>query len=116
MHARVIARAQISVNGATGMRTGPVNVELAGFAKSTWNWKMFRSLESAISTKKLGWPAGGSTLPSRSEGNRLATLGGFWKHILPAELPASMAARSKAHACAPKKRNVPPKWANVLAV
>src|SRR5438445_13659065 len=81
MHARVMARAQISVKGATGIRTGPVNVELAGCAKSTWNWKMLRSLESAISTKKLGWPVGGSVLPSRSEGNKLAMLGGFWKQI-----------------------------------
>src|SRR5713101_9127643 len=98
-----MARAQISVKGATGIRTGPVNVDLAGFAKSTWNWKMLRSLESPISTKKLGDPAGGNVLPSRSEGNRLATLGGFWKQIMAAELPASMAARSKAHACAPRK-------------
>src|SRR5260370_40221381 len=98
MHVSVMARAQISVKGATGIRTGSVNVELAGFAKSTWNWKMLRSPESAISTKKLGWPAGGRVFPSRSEGNRLAMLGGFWKQVMLAERPASRAPRARADA------------------
>ncbi len=103
MQARLMARLQISLNVATGITLGPLKVEFPGMAKSTWNWKRSRSLESAISTKKLGDPVGGSVLPSRSDGKRLATLGGFWKQILVAELPASMAARSKAHACAPAK-------------
>src|SRR6266851_2331972 len=70
---------------------------------------MLRSLESAISTKKLGWPAGGNVLPSRSEGNRLAMLGGFWKQIKVAELPASMAARFKGARLRSQEAKCPPR-------
>src|SRR5260370_33600635 len=102
MQARFTAKGQTSLNGATAISTGPVNVEFPGLAKSAWNRKRFRSLESARSTKKLGEPDGGSVLPSRSEGSRLATL--LWKQICVAAAPASIAARFSAQAPRPQER------------
>src|SRR5258708_8409156 len=52
---------------ATGMTVGPVKVELAGVAKSTWNLKRFRLLDPK-NTRKFGSPAGGAVVPSRSAG------------------------------------------------
>src|SRR6516165_212862 len=101
MQARTFARLQISLKGATGIRPGPVNVEFAGLAKSTWNRKMNKSVASAMPSMKLGAPAGGAVVPSRSDGSRLDTLDGCWKQTAVAALPASMFARSYAHAMAP---------------
>src|SRR5258708_38252015 len=56
-------------NAATGMTVGPVKVELAGVAKSTWNLKRFRLLDPK-NTRKFGSPAGGAGVPSRAAGGR----------------------------------------------
>src|SRR5262249_1827993 len=90
-----------SVNPVTGITVGPVNVLLAGVAKSTWNLNRLSELVVAMSTKKFRDPAGGAVLPSRSEGRRLATLDACWKQTWVAAAPASMAVRSYAHASAP---------------
>src|SRR4029077_5288889 len=101
MQARVVERLQISLNGATGTSRGPVKVEFAGLAKSTWNLKKNRSVASARPSMKLGAPAGGRSLLSKSDGSRLDTLEGCWKQTAVAGSPASIFARSYAHAIAP---------------
>src|SRR5216684_8894189 len=93
---------QASVKAATGILIGPVNVELAVFAKSTWNRKTFSELLPKL-TKKLGDPAGGAVTPSRSEGSRLATLDACWKQTIVAAAPLSIAVRLNAQALAPTK-------------
>ena len=60
---------QAVTNAATGMLVGPVNVELAGVAKSTWNFHRLSELLPKL-RKKLGEPKGGAIDPSRSDGNR----------------------------------------------
>src|SRR5436309_7242726 len=80
------------VNAATGTTVGPVNVEFAGVAKSTWNLKRLRLLVPK-NTMKLGEPAGGAVLPSRSEGNKPPIELPCWKHIWVAGWPLSMAVR-----------------------
>src|SRR5260221_14603968 len=49
-------------NAATGMTVGPVKVELAGVAKSTWNLKRIRLLDPK-NTREFGPPAGGAAVP-----------------------------------------------------
>ncbi len=88
------------------MAIGPVRVELEGVAKSTWNLNSFSVVEVPSSKKKLGEPAGGAVLPSRSAGSKLASLVPFWKHCIVAALPASIAVRFMAQACGPM--NKPP--------
>src|SRR5260370_40127731 len=96
MQARSVALAHNSLKGATPIRVGPEKLELEGLAKSTWNRKRFRWVESARSTKKLGSPGGGGALLSRSEGNRLPTLLGSWKQIAVAAMPPCLCVGSRA--------------------
>ena len=42
---------------------------LEELAQSTWNFQRFKELEPKL-TKKLGEPAGGAIVPSKSEGNK----------------------------------------------
>src|SRR5260370_26373820 len=103
MQARSVAFAHSSLKGATPIKVGPEKLELVGVAKSTWNWKRFRWVESARSTRKLGSPGGGGGLLSRSEGNSLPTLLAAWKQMDVAEFPASIFVRSYEQASAPAK-------------
>src|SRR5258708_27112573 len=73
-----VAPPQSVEKAATGMTVGPVKVELAGVAKSTWNLKRFRLLDPK-NTRKFGSPAGGAVVPSRSAGSRPPTLLPCWK-------------------------------------
>src|SRR3954469_21313240 len=103
MHDAVVARAQISLYAATSINTGPLSVDADGFAKSTWKRNKVRCVASASPTRWFGAPAGGRIDPSRSAGSRLDTDGGCWKQMAFAGAPVNIAARSKAHACAPAK-------------
>src|SRR5260370_9575136 len=103
MQARSVAFAHRAVKGATPIKVGPEKLELVGVAKSTWNWKRFRWVESARSTRKLGSPGGGGVLLSRSEGNRLPTLLGSWKQMDVAEFPASIFVRPYPQPSTPAK-------------
>src|SRR5260370_36398468 len=85
------------------MAIGPVRVELEGVAKSTWNLNSFSVVEVPSSKKKLGEPAGGAVLPSRSAGSKLASLGPFWKHCIMAALATRIAVRVLVHAFRPVK-------------
>src|SRR5258708_17014242 len=89
-------------NAATGMLVGPVKVELAGVAKSTWN---FHKLSEFVPKFRYmsGAPAGGALDPSRSDGSRLPKLELSWKQTWVAAAPARIAALSSAHARAPTK-------------
>src|SRR5437899_1387445 len=64
-------------NAATAMFVGPVNVELAGVPKSTWNlYSSRRSLGSLKSRKKFGFPAAGAVPPSQSDGSSVVVVVG----------------------------------------
>src|SRR5215813_12029403 len=99
------------VKAATLSVVGPVNVELAGVAKSTWNLNR-RSELVAKSRKNAGSPAVGCMVPSMSEGSRLSIAVLCWKQIMVAAVPASIAERLAAQASAP--RNVVPIALNML--
>src|SRR5258708_14266744 len=86
----------------TGITVGPVNVELAGVVKSTWNLNRFRLLLPK-NIRKLGEPAGGAVVPSRSEGSSPPTELPSWKHTCVAAAPLSMAVRLYAQASEPTK-------------
>src|SRR5205814_473583 len=90
------------VKAATVSVVGPVKLEFAGVAKSTWNLKR-RSELVAKSRKTAGSPAVGWIVPSISEGSRLSMALLCWKQIMVAALPASMALRLAAQASAPRK-------------
>src|SRR5437899_1953503 len=92
---------QTSLKLATEIAVGPVKVELLGLLKSTWNLKRFNVLGAEKVRKKFGSPAGGAVVPSRSEGNRLATLEPCWKQTMLAAPPLSINGRSKAQGFAP---------------
>src|SRR5215469_13915221 len=95
---------QASLKEFTASVLGPVNVELAGVVKSTWNWNAASVFALAPSERSvLGSPAGGSMLPSRSAGRRLETLVGALNEMLVAVWPASMAERSSAATLVPRK-------------
>ena len=70
---------QAALKAATAIFVGPVKVVLAELAKSTWNFHKLSELAPKF-MKKLGEPAGGSVLPSRSEGSRPPKLVLSWKH------------------------------------
>src|SRR5262245_52539250 len=91
---------QALVNAVTGMLVGPVNVELAGVAQSTWNFQRLSELAPML-TRKLGEPFGGGVEPSRSEGKRLSKVELSCTHCAVAGAPVSIAARSNAHTRAP---------------
>src|SRR5260370_30817530 len=86
-----------AVNAATGMLVGPVKVELAGVAKSTWN---FHKLSEFVPKFRYmsGAPAGGALDPSRSDGNRLPTLELSWKQTCVSTAPVSILLQTNAHA------------------
>src|ERR1041385_3170558 len=113
MHVPLVPQA--SLNAFTASVAGPVNVELAGVAKSTWNLKLASVLAAAPSeSTKLGSPAGGRVALSRSEASRLATVVGALKETRVVACPASIWARLSAATLAP--RNVVPAALNWLTV
>src|SRR5262249_27540072 len=94
---------QAWVKAATGMLVGPEEVELAGVAKSTWDGKKCGALAPRLSWK-LGAPAGGAVVPSRSAGRMLATVVPSWKQTWAAlAAPLIIAARSQAQVLTPPK-------------
>src|SRR5258708_28813412 len=93
---------QAAVNGATGMLVGPVSVLFAGVVQSTWNFHSLSEFEPKLSMK-LGEPAGGAIVPSRSDGSTPPKLELSWKHCCVAAVPLSIALRSKAQSLAPPK-------------
>ena len=97
--------AQSGVKAGTGIRVGPLKVELLVLSKSTWNANIDRlALPSGSSSiKKLGVPAAGGVAPSRSDGNIPNWLEFCWKHWMVAALPASILVRSAAQTFAPTK-------------
>src|SRR5258708_383989 len=95
---------QAALKAATGILVGPLKVEFAGVAKSTWNFQRSREVELlSKARKKLGDPAGGAVDPSRSEGSRPPKELLSWKQTCVAGIPARIAALSKAHARPPTK-------------
>ena len=93
------------------MLVGPVNVELAGVAQSTWNSQISRKSWPAVpgglwaSSSRwrmngFGAPAGGGVAPSASAGIRAwkpkAARSGAVKRWAVATPPTSICARSKA--------------------
>src|SRR5713226_9781240 len=93
---------QAVVNAATPMVVGPVKVELAGVAKSTWNFHSRSEFEPKF-RKKLGEPAGGAVDPSRSDGNSPPKDELNWKQTCVAAAPLRIAAPSNAQAFEPAK-------------
>ena len=86
------------------MFVGPVNVELAGVAQSTWNFQdasVVVVLPSAMTV--LAAPAGGAAPLSKSAPSSPPKLVEVVKHCCVAVVPASMAARSMAQSSAPRK-------------
>jgi hypothetical protein len=95
------------LNAATGMFVGPTNVVLAGVAKSTCSFQRFRLFVSK-STMKFGEPAGGSAVPSRSDGRMPPCWAPTLKHCCVAAAPVSIFARSATQTSPPL--NVCPFW------
>jgi len=112
MHARLLDLVQISLNGATEISVGPLNVELEGFSKSTRNRKRFKLPESAMPRNKLGSSTGGGFFRPDQTAGRLEMLHGSWKHTAVAAFPKSIWVRSKAHAIAPMNLFPPAKMLN----
>src|SRR6266568_8558926 len=82
---------QAGVNAATGMLVGPLKVDWAGVAKSTWNFQRFKEFVPKF-RKKFGDAVGGKVGPSRSEGSTPPNEEDNWKQTCVAAAPASMAA------------------------
>src|SRR5947207_7262179 len=91
---------QARLNAATGMFAGPVSVVLALFAQSTWNFQRFSEFDPKF-MMKLGDPAGGALLPSRSDGRRPPKLDPSWKHCCVAAAPDNIALRFRAQTFEP---------------
>jgi len=94
---------QRTVNGAGVSVPATVQVEFAGFAKSTW--KRWTGHVASVPTLTYGFgaPAGGGVIPSRSAGRNASSVGPpRGAKMIVAGLPASIAVRSKANACGPR--------------
>jgi len=70
MQSRVSGQAKVNA-AASASVVGPVNVELFGFAKLTWNLQRCSAPSTSRFMRKFGEPAGGAVAPSRSDGRRL---------------------------------------------
>src|SRR3954447_18829246 len=91
---------QSTLKAAVLSVVGPVSVELAELAQSTWNFHICRALLPRA-MKKLGVPAVGGVAPSRSEGKRVPKLVLRLKRWKEAGWPASILARSNTMALGP---------------
>ena len=85
--------AQAWTKGVTAIVMGPVNLELVGVVKSTWNLKRCSAPVLNRSTKKFASPAGGKVAPSRSEGNNVNSFVFVMKQMALAVAPANIAER-----------------------
>src|SRR5258708_1658283 len=105
MHVPLVPHA--SVKAFTASVVGPVNVELAGVVKSTWNFRAAGVWGAARGEGSgLGPPAGGGVALSRSDASRLDTLVGALNDTIVAAWPASICERFRAATLVP--RNVVP--------
>ncbi len=81
-----------------------VKVELLGFVKSTWKRQSFQVGFVPISVNGFGAFAGGRIDPSKSAGMSWSSVGPSIPVLtIVAALPASIAERSSANGCGPRK-------------
>ena len=73
-----------ALNEATGIDVGPLNVVLAEFDQSTWNFQRFSAFVPKF-RNGFGAPAGGGVVPSRSDGSRPPNAVLSWKHCCVAD-------------------------------
>src|SRR6266516_6637903 len=95
---------QMTLNGA-GTRLPPrVNVEFAGLTKSAWKRQSFQVGFVPISVNGFGAPEGGWFDPSRSAGMSWSSVGPSMPVLMiVAGVPLSIADRSIANGCGPRK-------------
>src|SRR5947208_15042990 len=91
-----------SLNGATAIFVGPLNVEFPVFAKSTWNFQRFSEFVPKF-RKNSFEPLGGTVAPSKSAGSNPPKLGLSWKQTAVAAVPAFIAVLFNAQARPPTK-------------
>src|SRR3954454_244017 len=92
-----------ALKGATAIDVGPVNVVLAEFDQSTWNFHRFSEFTPKF-RNGFGAPAGGGVVPSTSDGRRPPNAVLSWKHCCVADVsPARSFARSSAQTLLPAK-------------
>ena len=95
---------QTTLNGS-GVSVPPsVKVEFAGVVKSTWKRQSFQVGLVPISVNGFGAPPGGRIDPSKSAGMSWSSVGpSIPVLMIVAGLPASIAVRSIANGCGPRK-------------
>src|SRR5215469_17215166 len=100
-----VGTGQSWVNGSGVSEPALVNVELAGVAKSAWKRQTAQAEAFApISVNGFGAPAGGWVDPSREAGMSWLSFGPSMPVLMTvAGLPASIADRSSANGCGPRK-------------
>ncbi len=95
---------QITLNGSGASVPASVNVELAGLTKSAWKRHSFQVGFVPISVNGFGAPEGGWFDPSMSAGMSWSSEGVRTPVLTTvAALPASIADRSSANGCGPRK-------------
>src|SRR6516225_2335549 len=96
---------QSTLNGSGVSEPALVNVELAGVAKSTWKRQIAQAEAfDPISVNGFGAPAGGGMDPSKSAGMSWLSFGpSIPVLMIVAGSPASIAVRSMAKGCGPRK-------------
>ena len=96
---------QITLNGFGMSVPARVKVELAGLTKSAWKRQSFQVAFVPISVNGFGAPEGGWFDPSMSAGMSWSSEGVSTRCWLTtvAGLPASIADRSSANGCGPRK-------------
>jgi len=96
---------QSTLNGWGVSEPALVNVELAGLAKSTWKRQTAQAAAfDPISVYGFGAPAGGGMDPSTSAGMSWLSFGpSIPVLMIVAGSPASIAVRSMAKGCGPRK-------------
>src|SRR5437762_10197506 len=92
---------QAGVKAAVAIVVGPLRLEFAGVAQSTWNDQSSSAFVAKLITS-LGAPAGGALEPSRSDGSSDPWLEPTSKHCCVADCPCNMLARSYAQTSAPR--------------
>src|SRR5215469_1513230 len=96
---------QSTVNGSGVSEPALVNVALAGVVKSAWKRQTAQAEAfDPISVNGFGAPAGGWVDPSREAGMSWLSFGPSMPVLMTvAGLPASIADRSSANGCGPRK-------------
>ena len=93
---------QAAANEFTPIDVGPVNVELAGVVKFTWNLQSRNEFVPKFTTNS-GEPLGGAVAPSRFEGSSEPKLEEVVKQTCEAAVPAIIALRFIAQTSEPMK-------------